>query len=87
MDRLAPALKMVEDEYTPDNISVSMKEIERITEEYKLYATKRGEMIDYIKLTSKQMLDNMDEFTLPSLNSLLVSAGNMDSANSLICPL
>lgn len=86
VDRLAPALKMVEDEYTPDNISVSMKEIERITEEYKLFATKRGEMIDYIKLTSKQMLDNMDEFTLPSLNSLLVSAGKMDSANSLICP-
>lgn len=86
VDRLAPALKMVEDEYTPDNISISMNEIERITEEYKAFATKRGEMIDYIKLTSKQMLDNMDEFTLPSLNSMLVSAGKMDSNNSLVCP-
>jgi hypothetical protein len=86
VDRLAPALKMVEDEYTPDNISISMNEIERITEEYKAFATKRGEMIDYIKLTSKQMLDNMDEFTLPSLNSMLVSAGKMDSTNSLVCP-
>ena len=84
VDRLAPALKMVEDEYTPDNISISMNEIERITEEYKAFATKRGEMIDYIKLTSKQMLDNMDEFTLPSLNSMLVSAGKMDSNNSLV---
>ena len=63
-----------------------MNEIERITEEYKAFATKRGEMIDYIKLTSKQMLDNMDEFTLPSLNSMLVSAGKMDSNNSLVCP-
>lgn len=86
VDRLAPALKMVEDEYTPDNISISMNEIERITEEYKAFATKRGEMIDYIKLTSKQMLDNMDEFILPSLNSMLVSAGKMDSNNSLVCP-
>lgn len=86
VDRLAPALKMVEDEYTPDNISISMNEIERITEEYKAFATKRGEMIDFIKLTSKQMLDNMDEFTLPSLNSMLVSAGKMDSTNSLLCP-
>lgn len=86
VDRLAPALKMVEDEYTPDNISISMNEIERITEEYKRFATKRVEMIDYIKLTSKQMLDNMDEFSLPSLQSMLVSAGKIDSSNSLICP-
>ncbi len=86
VDRLAPALKIVEDEYTPDNISISMNEIERITEEYKVFATKRGEMIDYIKLTSKQMLDNMDEFALPSLHSMLVSAGKMDSSNSLVCP-
>lgn len=85
IDHLSPALVASKGEHKDTDTMVSLDEIERIAEEYRKFSTKRAEMIDFIKNTHNTMLSNMEEFVLPSLQSLLVSIGKAVPDDPLTC--
>lgn len=75
IDTISLKLSIIDNDYTPDKISIPSTDIDEIVEEYKNYGIKRMEMIDLIKTNSKQMLDNMEDMQFPCLRKTLVNIG------------
>jgi hypothetical protein len=60
----------------------SKDELENIKEEYRIFANKKCEMIDTIKLMTKQLLEKMDEMDFPSIKK--IANNNSESKNTII---
>ena len=85
IDTISLKLSIIDNDYTPDKISIPSTDIDEIVEEYKNYGIKRIEMIDLIKTNSKQMLDNMEDMQFPCLRKTLVNIGREEPDKDLKC--
>jgi hypothetical protein len=85
IDNLSLKLNVIEKEYTYDAISIPTTDIDAILEEYHRYGIKRLEMIEFIKNTSKQIIDNMEELTFPCLRKTLIAVGKEEHDSEFKC--
>ena len=87
IDNLSLKLNVIEKEYTHDTITIATTDIDEIVEEYRRYGAKRLEMIEFIKTTSKQMIDNMEELSFPCLRKTLIAIGKEEHDSEFKCTL
>lgn len=85
IDNLSLKLNVIEKEYTHDTITIATTDIDEIVEEYRRYGAKRLEMIEFIKTTSKQMIDNMEELSFPCLRKTLIAIGKEEHDSEFKC--
>ena len=64
----------------------SKDEVENIKEEYRIFANKKCEIIDTIKLLTKQLLEKMEEIEIPSIKKI-ANNNNDNKNNSIICSI
>lgn len=84
IDQLSPALNIVNNQDV-DSMKILPDDLERIADEYRKFSVKRSEMIDFLKNTHTTMLNNLEEFSLPSIQSFLVSTGKVVPTDPLTC--
>ena len=59
--------------------------MEDIIEEYKSFVTQKLQMIDTIKLVTKQLIDKLEDIQLPKLKKLFIKMGNIENDNDFKC--
>ena len=80
------ALKLETIEKSNDNeFSISKEDMDDIVEEYKTFALQKIQMIDTIKLVTKQLIDKMEDIQLPKLKKLFMKLGNIENDNDFKC--
>ncbi len=84
IDQLSPALNAVNNQDV-DSMKILPDDLERIADEYRKFSVKRSEMIDFLKNTHVTMLNNLEDFSLPSIQSFLVSTGKVVPTDPLTC--
>lgn len=82
IDNLAPSLSFVEENCGQDDVVLSNAEIELLSDEYKKWGEKRNQTIELMK----NAITNVEGMKLPSVQSILISAGKMNASMSLMCP-
>jgi hypothetical protein len=82
IDNLAPALSFAEENYGQDDVVLSNAEIELLSDEYKKWGEKRNQTLELMK----NAITNVEGMKLPSVQSILISAGKMNATMSLMCP-
>ena len=70
---------------TDDELSISKEDMEDIIEEYKNFITQKLQMIDTIKLVTKQLIDKLEDIQLPKLKKLFIKMGNIENDNDFKC--
>ena len=68
-----------------DELSISKEDMEDIIEEYKSFVTQKLQMIDTIKLVTKQLIDKLEDIQLPKLKKLFIKMGNIENDNDFKC--
>ena len=84
IDNLALKLKLLENT-NEDEYSVSKEDMEDIIEEYRNFGTQKLQMMDTIKLVTKQLMDKMEDIQLPKLKKLFMKLGNIENDNDFKC--
>ena len=59
--------------------------MEDIIEEYRNFTLQKLQMIDTIKLVTKQLVDKMEDIQLPKLKKLFMKLGNIENDNDFKC--
>ena len=85
IDNLSQKLENITNTNGDDEFSISKEDIDELLEEYKLFGMQKIQMIDTIKLFSKQMTDKLDEIQLPKLKKLFIKIGNIENDNDFKC--
>jgi hypothetical protein len=86
VDSLSEKLNLIVVDPDEEIYEISIDDFENLKKEYCEFANKKVEMIDFIKMVTKQMTDKLDTIQLPVLKKLTV--GNTESKNmGIICPL
>jgi hypothetical protein len=86
VDSLSEKLNLIVLDPNEEIYEVSIDDFENLKKEYCEFANKKVEMIDFIKMITKQMTDKMDSIQLPVLKKLTI--GNTETKNmGIICPL
>ena len=65
--------------------TLSKEELENIKEEYRIFANKKCEMIDTIKLLTRQLLEKMEDIEFPSIKK--ISSSNDNKNNNIVCSI
>jgi hypothetical protein len=84
IDNLALKLKLIENT-NDDDYSINKEDMEDIIEEYRNFASQKIQMIDTIKLVTKQLIDKMEDIQLPKLKKLFMKLGNIENDNDFKC--
>ena len=84
IDSLASKLKIME-HANDDEYSISKEDLEDIIEEYRIFIAQKLQMIDSIKLVTKQLIDKMEDIQLPKLKKLFIKLGNIEIDNDFKC--
>ena len=84
IDNLALKLKLLENT-NEDEYSVSKEDMEDIIEEYRNFGTQKLQMMDTIKLVTKQLMEKMEDIQLPKLKKLFMKLGNIENDNDFKC--
>jgi hypothetical protein len=61
--------------------------MEDIIEEYKNFATQKIQMIDSVKLLTKQLVDKLEDIQLPKLKKLFIKTGTIENDNDFKCTI
>jgi hypothetical protein len=86
VDSLSEKLNLIVLDPNEEIYEVSIDDFENLKKEYCEFANKKMEMIDFIKMVTKQMTDKLDTIQLPVLKKLTV--GNTETKNmGIICSL
>jgi hypothetical protein len=86
IDSLAEKLNLIVLDPNEEVYELSIDDFENLKKEYCDFANKKLEMIDFIKLMTKQLTDKLDGIELPVLKRLTV--GNTETKNlCIICSL
>jgi len=65
-------------------VKMTNEELEEIKEEYRVFANKKNEIIDMIKLITKQLIEKLDDIQLPLIKKITV--GNTETKNiGILC--
>jgi len=86
IDSLAIKLKLIENS-NDDDYYISKEDMEDIIEEYKNFVTQKLQMIDTIKLLTKQLIDKLEDIQLPKLKKLFMKFGNIENDNDFKCTI
>ena len=84
IDNLALKLKLIENT-NDDDYSINKEDMEDIIEEYRNFASQKIQMIDTIKVVTKQLIDKMEDIQLPKLKKLFMKLGNIENDNDFKC--
>jgi len=84
IDNLALKLKLIENTNN-DDYSINKEDMEDIIEEYRIFISQKLQMIDTIKLMTKQLIDKMEDIQLPKLKKLFMKLGNIENDNDFKC--
>ena len=84
IDNLALKLKLIENT-NDDEYSINKEDMEDIIEEYRNFISQKLQMIDTIKLVTKQLIDKMEDIQLPKLKKLFMKLGNIENDNDFKC--
>jgi hypothetical protein len=68
-----------------EEISISKEDMEEINEEYKTFTTQKLQMIDMIKLSTKQLIDKMEDIQMPKLKKVFIKLGTIENDNDFKC--
>jgi len=71
-----------ESEYT-----ISKEDMEEISEEYRVFISQKMQMMDTIKMVTKQLVDKLEDIQLPKLKKMFVRFGNIENDNDFKCSL
>jgi hypothetical protein len=86
IDSLAEKLNLIVLDPNEEVYELSIDDFENLKKEYCDFANKKLEMIDFIKLMTKQLTDKLDGIELPVLKRLTI--GNTETKNfCIICSL
>jgi hypothetical protein len=86
IDSLDIKLKLIENS-NDDDYYISKEDMEDIIEEYKNFVTQKLQMIDSIKLLTKQLIDKLEDIQLPKLKKLFMKFGNIENDNDFKCTI
>ena len=86
IDSLAIKLKLIENN-NEDDYFINKEDMEDIIEEYKNFVTQKLQMIDSIKLLTKQLIDKLEDIQLPKLKKLFMKFGNIENDNDFKCSI
>ena len=67
------------------NIQISEKDMEDLTDEYRIFANKKNDMMDLLKTFHKQMTDRLEEIQLPCFRKLVIG-DNESTTTGFLCP-
>jgi hypothetical protein len=84
IDNLALKLKLIENT-NDDDYSINKEDMEDIIEEYRNFVSQKLQMIDTIKLVTKQLIDKMEDIQLPKIKKLFMKLGNIENDNDFKC--
>jgi hypothetical protein len=84
IDNLALKLKLIENT-NDDDYCINKEDMEDIIEEYRNFTLQKLQMIDTIKLVTKQLVDKMEDIQLPKLKKLFMKLGNIENDNDFKC--
>ena len=65
--------------------SINKEDMEEIIEEYRIFISQKIQMIDTIRLVTKQLIDKMEDIQLPNLKKLFMKLGNIENDNDFKC--
>jgi hypothetical protein len=65
--------------------SINKEDMEEIIEEYRIFISQKLQMIDAIRLVTKQLIDKMEDIQLPNLKKLFMKLGNIENDNDFKC--
>lgn len=86
IDNLALKLQII-DTTTNDKYSIDKEVMDEIIEEYRSFITQKLQMIDTIKLVTKQLIDKMEDIQLPRLKKMFIKIGNIENDYDFKCSL
>jgi len=84
IDNLSSKLETIES-VKGEVFSLSKEEIDDITEEYRFFIVQKMQMIDTIKAVTKQLVDKMDDFQLPTIKKMVTKLGVVENDNDFKC--
>lgn len=84
IDNLSSKLETVESTKS-DDFSLCKEEIDDIIEEYRGFALQKSQMIDTIKLVTKQLVEKMEEIQLPKIKKMFVKLGAVEEDSDFKC--
>ena len=61
--------------------------MEEISEEYRVFISQKMQMMDTIKMVTKQLVDKLEDIQLPKLKKMFVRFGNIENDNDFKCSL
>ena len=85
IDNLSPALNTINDKQCQDDVNITMRDLERIAEEYRKFSVKSSEAIDFNKSSHNTMLNNLEELVFPTIQNILISTGKCVPTDPLTC--
>jgi hypothetical protein len=86
IDNLSLKLEAIHNTEEDNNeYSIKKEDMEEIIEEYRVFAFQKVQMMDTIKIVSKQLLDKMEEIQLPKLKKLFIKIGSIENDNDFKC--
>jgi len=85
IDNLSSRLETVESS-KPEDVSLCKEKFDDIVEEYKAFALQKSQMIEMIKLVTKQLVDKMEEIQLPKIRKIFIKSGGSEEDIEHKCP-
>jgi hypothetical protein len=84
IDNLADKITFTTNSGELEYVKMTNEELEEIKEEYRVFANKKNEIIDMIKLITKQLIEKLDDIQLPLIKKITV--GNTETKNiGILC--
>jgi hypothetical protein len=87
IDNLSFRLQTINCNGQDEEHSLSKEDIEDISEEYRIFISQKLQIIDTIKIMTKQLLDKMEEIQLPKMKKLCIRFGNIENDNDFKCTM
>jgi hypothetical protein len=86
IDNLSHKLNILSKQ-SDDEYSLTKEELDEITEEYKIFAIQKTQMLETIKTVHKQLVDRLEEIQFPKIKKFLTRLGCVENDNDFKCQL
>ena len=79
IDSLSSKLVIVNNNNNDEDYSISKKDIEELTDEFRNFAMQKLSIMETVKIMSKQLLDKLEDMQLPKIKNILVKCGIIEN--------
>lgn len=69
----------------PNQINIDSEDLTELAEEYRCFGIQKMEINEYVKQTSKCLLDKLDAIQLPKIRKLLIKMGTIENDTDFRC--